>query len=184
MPTGFKGRSYYYVLQGGVFTTTLDRLDTDLDYFYALRVSLTADSSSIGQSSTSEPFTTVKSIKPRIQLPAIELPKFDESFGKWETFRDRFTSLIVSDKSLSNFERMDYLWSALAREALESISNLNVTEANFEIAWKLIKNQYENERRIIMEHLRTLISVLVVRSNSAKSIRSLRDTIIRNSSIA
>lgn len=36
-------------------------------------------------------------------LPPINLPPFDGNVDHWETFRDRFTSMIIHNKELSDF---------------------------------------------------------------------------------
>jgi len=47
----------------------------------------------------------------------IRLPSFDGNFAEWENFRDRFTALIIKNKSLTDFARMHYLASSLKGRA-------------------------------------------------------------------
>jgi len=73
-------------------------------------------------------------------LPAIQLSTFSGKFKKWESFRDRFTSLIfiqnksIQNKELSDFSRMHFLTSSLTGRARDAIASLVVTAHNFEVA--------------------------------------------------
>ncbi|XP_011691715.1 PREDICTED: uncharacterized protein LOC105452373 [Wasmannia auropunctata] len=55
-------------------------------------------------------------------LPKLNLPTFDGSLEKWENFRDRFTSLIRHDYTLSNVDRMHYLSSCVKGEASNALN--------------------------------------------------------------
>lgn len=46
-------------------------------------------------------------------LPIIDLSTFDESFDKWEGFRDEFKSMIHDNPQLSDLKRFHYLCSCL-----------------------------------------------------------------------
>ena len=60
-------------------------------------------------------------------LPRINLPIFDGSFDKWESFRDKFKSMIHEDQSLTNVERMHYLCFCVNRDASNALDHLAVT---------------------------------------------------------
>lgn len=53
-------------------------------------------------------------------LPPIKLPPFSGDFQDWETFRDRFTALIIENKELSDFSRMHFLTSSLVGAARDA----------------------------------------------------------------
>jgi len=56
------------------------------------------------------------SFQSSLHLPKINLPTFDfRSFDKWENFRDRF-KLMIFDDSLTNIDRMHYLFSCFTGE--------------------------------------------------------------------
>lgn len=89
-------------------------------------------------------------------LPPIKIPPFSGNYEEWESFRDRFTSLIIQNKDLSAFARMHFLSSSLSGRALESIKNIPITADNFDIAWKTLVSRYENKRRLIEVHVSAL----------------------------
>ncbi|KYN41956.1 hypothetical protein ALC56_03625, partial [Trachymyrmex septentrionalis] len=67
-------------------------------------------------------------------LPKINLPTFDGSFDKWESFRDKFKSMIHEDQNLTNVERMHYLCSYVKGDASNVLDYL---ANNFAIAWNI-----------------------------------------------
>ncbi|XP_076285541.1 uncharacterized protein LOC143211602 [Lasioglossum baleicum] len=111
------------------------------------------------------------------RLPRIYLPSFDGTFAKWESFRDRFKSLVINDKSLSDVERLHYLASALKGDAIDLIANLPITDQNFHVAWQLFHTRFEKPRRLIMTHLTELFSLPTVTTKSPKELQKLRDRI-------
>ncbi|KMQ89270.1 hypothetical protein RF55_11115 [Lasius niger] len=61
-------------------------------------------------------------------LPTIDLPTFDGSFDKWESFRDKFKSMIHDDPQLSDIKRLHYLCSCLKGDASNALHDINLTE--------------------------------------------------------
>ncbi|KOX75128.1 hypothetical protein WN51_14550 [Melipona quadrifasciata] len=48
-----------------------------------------------------------------VELPKIELPRFDGKMEEWLSFKDRFISMIDNKVTLSDIEKLHYLRSAL-----------------------------------------------------------------------
>ena len=115
-------------------------------------------------------------------LPPIKLPPFDGKYEEWESFRDRFTSIIINNKDVSNFSRMHYLVSCLRDRALDCVKDIAVTAENFDIAWTTLNARFENKRRLINIHMTTLLNLPTVVKESAQELQSLRDKI--NTAIA
>ncbi|XP_077280836.1 uncharacterized protein LOC143907758 [Temnothorax americanus] len=120
-------------------------------------------------SSLSEPFRTTT------HLPRINLPTFDGSTDKWESFRDRFKSLVHNEPNLSNVNRMHYLCSSVKGEASKALDHLAVTDHNFDVAWKILVSRYDNKRRLITVHLQNLLNLPSVNSETSKDLCNLRD---------
>lgn len=110
-------------------------------------------------------------------LPPIKLPPFDGKYEEWESFRDRFTSLIIQNKELTNFARMHFLTSCLRDRALDCVKNIRVRADNFETAWDTLKARYNNERRLINVHISTLLSLPTVPKESALELQIIRDKV-------
>ncbi|XP_067208447.1 uncharacterized protein [Linepithema humile] len=108
-------------------------------------------------------------------LPPIKLPPFTGKNEEWETFRDRFQSLIIDNRELSNFSRMHFLVSSLTGSARDAISGINVTSDNFAVAWKALTTRYENKRRLIEIHISNLYNLPRMTRESAVELHALRD---------
>ncbi|CAL1682497.1 unnamed protein product [Lasius platythorax] len=128
------------------------------------------------QSTTSaDPQLNRSGIQAVSHLPKLELPTFDGTFENWETFRDRFSSMIVDDQALSNVDRLHFLCSVLSGEANQAISHLPVTDANFSVAWDILKSRYKNQRLLIHTHLQAIFSLPQITTESSKKLKQLRD---------
>ncbi|XP_071578243.1 uncharacterized protein [Temnothorax nylanderi] len=110
-------------------------------------------------------------------LPPMQLPPFDGKYEDWESFRDRFTSLIINNRDLSNFTRMHYLISCLKDRALDCVKDIRVTADNFDIAWNTLNARFENKRRLINVHMIALLTLPAVTKESAIELQSLSDRI-------
>ena len=113
-----------------------------------------------------------------VKLPLLNLPKFVGNYNQWMHFRDTFTSVIHSRQDLSRVQKLQYLKSALTDEALESIEALETTQANYEVAWTLLKKRYENKKLIINTHLKELFELQqLAKSSSHITLRRLIDSV-------
>ncbi|XP_011858659.1 PREDICTED: uncharacterized protein LOC105556188 [Vollenhovia emeryi] len=72
-------------------------------------------------------------------------------------FKDAFESLIHKNHKLSSVQKFQYLRSSLKDEALQVVSGLNTSAANYQVAWDLMTSQYGNKRLIINSHLAKLL---------------------------
>ncbi|XP_055614543.1 uncharacterized protein LOC129760887, partial [Uranotaenia lowii] len=84
----------------------------------------------------------------RVKLPDIQLPKFGGKIREWVTFRDMFTSLINNNSQLSPIDKFSYLRSSVTDEALQEISSIEMTAANYQVAWNALERRYENKKLI------------------------------------
>ncbi|XP_055590454.1 uncharacterized protein LOC129742566 [Uranotaenia lowii] len=124
-------------------------------------LSLTSGSANVEQkssSSLSAPLETTSSLA-RVKLPEIRLPTFDGAVNHWLTFRDSFHSLIHSSEHLTEMDKFSYLRSALMGEALQEVSSVEMTAANYNIAWAALNNRYENRKLIVKTYLDALFNV-------------------------
>lgn len=80
-----------------------------------------------------------------VKLTIIQIPKFNGSFKGWLEFRDMFTSLIHSQTRLQPVHKFRYLLSYLEGDAARLLGNLEVSDANYEVAWKLLCDRYNNK---------------------------------------
>nr|CAI5863527.1 unnamed protein product [Callosobruchus analis] len=91
-----------------------------------------------------------------------------------------FTSLIHNDRSLDNVEKFFYLRSCLKGEAAQLIQSLKTTEINYEVAWNLLRETYENKRLIVDNHIKALFELSPVKTESHTYLRKLINNFNKN----
>lgn len=77
---------------------------------------------------------------PEIKLPRIDLQKFNGNFSAWSSFKESFTKLIIESR-LSGADKLQHLKASLTGKAVSVIKHLDILDANFDVAWKLIDMQ-------------------------------------------
>ncbi|XP_043486650.1 uncharacterized protein LOC122523791 [Polistes fuscatus] len=115
-----------------------------------------------------------------IRLPKIELPQFGGSYEEWYSFRDTFKSLIHENSSLSSIQKFHYLRSSLKGEAADITRALTISDVNYEEAWKLLQNRYDNKRRIVHSHIRGIMDISKIQKENSVALRQLVDAASRN----
>ena len=85
---------------------------------------------------------------PKLTLPTITLPEFGGEISEWPAFWDKYNSLIHQRKDIAKINKFSYLLGQLKSTALLVVSQLSVTEDNYEIAIKLLKDNYEDKDQI------------------------------------
>ncbi|XP_026471455.1 uncharacterized protein LOC113375724 [Ctenocephalides felis] len=121
-----------------------------------------------------------QSFNNNIKLPNIALPTFDGSYSNWLQFNDSFTALIHNNTNLSNAEKFYYLKTCLKNEAASVIHSLPSSSANYEIAWGLLRDRFENKKIIINNHIRSLFNHSEIKTEDFKMLRILVDSFNKN----
>lgn len=119
------------------------------------------------------PFCGVSSRRTR--LPEIQLPKFNGAYADWPNFFALFSTVIHDNSDLSNLEKFHHLRSNLVDAALDTISSLELNDANYEEAIKLLKNRFDNKLLHFQTHIKEIFSLKAVDSGSAAGLRHLSD---------
>ncbi|XP_057334392.1 uncharacterized protein LOC130673418 [Microplitis mediator] len=63
----------------------------------------------------------------KTNLPKIKLPTFQGNYDEWDSFKDLFTSLVISENSLTGSQKMHYLKTQVKGEAASLLANLQAT---------------------------------------------------------
>lgn len=112
---------------------------------------------------TKQPYTCSRSI---VKLPTISLPSFDGQYDGWLEFRDTYMSLIHNSKDIDPIQKFHYLRSSLSGSALQIIKSLEFTAENYDIAWGLLENCYNDKRLLIHNHVKALFALPSVNKES------------------
>ncbi|CAL1672328.1 unnamed protein product [Lasius platythorax] len=110
-----------------------------------------------------------------MQLPRITLPKFSGSFVEWENFRGIFESIVANNDSLTNTQKLHYLKSSLIGDAALLVSNIKISETNYDPAWKLLTDEYDNRNAIIHAHIHSFADLPKMKTEQASDLKRLRD---------
>lgn len=115
---------------------------------------------------------------PQIQLPKINIPKFDGEYGKWPTFKDLFEKVVHSQK-ISAVQKMWYLKTNLIGEAERLIRHLSLTDNNYDTAWTILKDRFSNKRVLTATLIQQMLDIPNVASD-AKAIKDFHDIVQEN----
>ncbi|XP_071579935.1 uncharacterized protein [Temnothorax nylanderi] len=111
-----------------------------------------------------------------IKLPPIHLPTFKGSYEQWPNFRNTFKAVIDENESLSDIKKLYYLRSSLKGVASEIMTSIEMSADNYEIAWNLLENRFENKRVLVHHHLQALIEYPAIQKEQHASLRQLLDS--------
>lgn len=112
-----------------------------------------------------------------VQFPKINLPIFSGNFEEFMTFNDSFNALIHVNPALTDIERFHYLRSSLKGDAAQIISGLETTSSNYQAAWTLLQERYDNKRLIIHNHVKALFELTSISKESHAALRQLLDNL-------
>ncbi|XP_055912786.1 uncharacterized protein LOC129946567 [Eupeodes corollae] len=119
-----------------------------------------------------------KEAKPESMLPRLKIPTFKGNFLEWQPFYDLFSTIIHNRSSLNTSEKMEYLKTHLEGEPLHLIKHLTYSSENYNSAWEILKNRYNNERKIVSIHLEKMFKAGQPSNiSSATSIKNIFDAI-------
>ena len=110
------------------------------------------------------PLTTVSTVTPTIpppKLPALKIPEFRGIEDEWIAFWDIFESLVHSRTDIDNVVKFSTLRTSLKDNAFKAIEGLPITNDNYAVAVKTLKDRYankENLKRKLMSKLTHLAS--------------------------
>ena len=112
-----------------------------------------------------------------LKLPDFHLPSFSGSSNlEWLSFSDLFSASVVQNSKLSNSQRLQYLFGALKGEALRVVQSLPITDANFQIAWDLLKERYSNRRQLVFTLIKRIVNLPQCTREDASQLLSMVDT--------
>lgn len=112
----------------------------------------------------------------QLRLPKLNLPTFSGHYNEWFPFFDTFHSIIHANESLDDIQKFQYLRASLAGDAKNIISSLEISAVNYEVAWNLLKNRYDNKRVIIAQnHIRAIMELPSMTRENPGELRQIAD---------
>lgn len=115
-----------------------------------------------------------------IRLPQLNLPTFDGSLDQWLFFRDSFGSIIHQNTSMSNVQKFHYLRLSLRGTAADRIKSLQICDVNYEIAWKLLHERYENKQILMKNHIKAIFELPILSKETHTGLNQILDGLEKN----
>ena len=118
--------------------------------------------------------TAVRNYENTVKLPRLKLKKLDGNTLKWQEFCNAFDSTIQQNERLQRVNKFSYLRSQLVGSANETFPRLDLTNDNYDIAIKLLKERYGKKQILIDAHYTQLMN-LPIAINKTLSLRTYFD---------
>jgi len=114
----------------------------------------------------------------RTELPKVMIPEFDGNINKWEDFHgDMFVSVIHNDQKIPLIKKMHYLKGYLKGNATGVISRMELNAENYETAWELIVQRYDNPQWRLESDLHDLFETEPLTEASVEGIDTAMDSV-------
>ena len=110
-------------------------------------------------------------------LEKLRLPRFDGKQRDWEAFKEKFSSLIISDQMMSSIIKFRHLFNCLDGEAAEKLKGIKVTGDNFETAWDTLCRRYDNKYLRFSLQMQTLVNLPSASNESVRHLSQLLNTV-------
>nr|CAH7713646.1 unnamed protein product [Callosobruchus chinensis] len=115
-----------------------------------------------------------------VRLPPIKLPTFNGHYDSWLEFKDCFLALVHNNNSLTDIQRFNYLRSSLEVEVQQIIKSIEVSSDNYNVAWQMLEQRYENKKLIIHKHLKAIFDHPSISYESHIDLRNLYDSMTKH----
>ncbi|XP_062716335.1 uncharacterized protein LOC134291918 [Aedes albopictus] len=109
----------------------------------------------------------------RVKLPEIKLPSFSGVLRDWVSYRDAFQSLIHRNRELTDMDKFIYLRSSLSGDALLEVSSIELSAANYSVAWDALEDRYHNRKLIVKAYLDAIFGIESMRRESYEALSQL-----------
>ncbi|GFR10251.1 integrase catalytic domain-containing protein [Trichonephila clavata] len=120
--------------------------------------------------------TSISAQSAEVKLPTLCLPILSGVTEEWLAFSDLFEAAVSNNQNLTGAQKLQYLKGSLRSDALRIVNSLSITNDNFEIAWKLLKDRYFNKREIMSSLMKKFINITPLSGESSTQILNLIDS--------
>ncbi|XP_058449304.1 uncharacterized protein LOC131429270 [Malaya genurostris] len=107
------------------------------------------------------------------------IPTFDGSYAAWPKFKAIFLD-IMANSGDTDAMKLYHLEKALVGEAAGVLDAKVLSDGNYQHAWSILNERFENIRVIVENHFQSLLSLKVMTSESHKELRSLVNDVTRH----
>ncbi|XP_076624584.1 uncharacterized protein LOC143343501 [Colletes latitarsis] len=112
----------------------------------------------------------------QVQLPRMDLPKFNGAYEAWPGFADAFKSAVHENPNFRDTQRLIYLRSCLSGKAAEKLESLETTAANYPVAWELLEKYYNDPAIVINNRVKALFDLPTCSRTNSVALGELLDS--------
>ncbi|XP_038120466.1 uncharacterized protein LOC119770154 [Culex quinquefasciatus] len=118
----------------------------------------------------------------RLNLPALQvpLPTFDGSYEKWYSFKAMFTTIMNRYQHEEPALKLYHLRRCLVDKAEGIIDQEIIDNNDYDAAWLLLKQQYEDKHIIVDKHVDNLFNLPRISQESATNMRKMINVCTKN----
>ena len=148
-----------------------DKICQNIDYVHRFVQRKTRHSSQ--ESSFAAGSTTSSRNIQNINLRKLDLSSFSGNYLDWISFFNRFKGAVIDNDQLTNSLRLQYLKSAVKREASKMLTLITVADDNFNVAMEILQNRCDNKILILRAHLYGIVSYRPVSNENTRNYKNL-----------
>ena len=117
---------------------------------------------------------SLKSQTSFVKLPKLDFEKYNRDVLRFQEFWDSFSSAVHENKHLRPVEKLNYLRSKLEGNARRVVAGLEITNDNYKVAVKILRDKIGDLRTVISGHYTKLMD-LPSSKNQTPALRSTFD---------
>ena len=121
--------------------------------------------------------STSTSLSLPTKLPKLDLPTFSGDYLTWTSFFDLFKGAVHNNPTLLDSQKLQYLKASLKGDAAKLLSSVTITDANYTVALKMLRDRYQNNRMILRSHVNAIAVQKPLTQETAKDLRQLLETV-------
>ncbi|KOB65881.1 Uncharacterized protein OBRU01_22107 [Operophtera brumata] len=110
-----------------------------------------------------------------VRLPKISIPTFTGSYEQWTTFKDLFESLVHTNASIDDVQKMHYLKGHLSGEAEQLLRHVPLTAASYQESWSMLSRRYNNKKYLSNSLLKRFVDHPSIGTESSDALKNLLD---------
>ena len=94
-----------------------------------------------------------------VKLSKLDIPSFSGERLKWAKRLDPFEAAVHLNTSLSEVKKLNYLMSKLSGEAKNSVSGIQLSNENYQVAVEFLKERYRDKQAVVTSHYTEMMNL-------------------------
>lgn len=107
------------------------------------------------------------------KLEPLKVPIFRGQWQQWTPFIQLFETAIHTNSNIAAVQKFQYLLNYLDGDAKKCISHIPVSNENYPVAMKTLRERFENKRKICQQYVSMILNLPKLHSKSAAGIENI-----------